>query len=329
MNALNERRFAGVAGTYEVWYLTWNDPKTDCGYWLRYVVEAPTNGAPYGELWFARFDPKNPARTFGVHRRFDRVENQGETLRIGDAVFDGETALGSFDGDGHTMSWGLRWPRSSSPITVYPDLAYRYSIGPTTFVTPNPCVPMSGELEIDGERVTFDAVPMGQSHLWGKKHGYKWAWAHCSEFQGAPGAALELIAARLHRGGVTLPPLVMVRLDVDGEKHELNQFRHVARNRATWGGTRIDFTVKNALVKVQGSFTCEPHEMVVAPYIDPDGTEVFCSNTEIGTVRISVFKRSGLSWREHRTLIGERRGHFEVGGRERDPAVTREHILVG
>lgn len=317
MTDMNHRRFEGKVGTYEVWYLTWNDPKTDCGYWLRYVIESPNTGEPYGEYWFARFDPKDPARTFGVHKR------------ILPTVLDGSSASGSFSAAGHSVAWNLRWPPAREPITLFPDLAYRYKIGETTFVTPNPRVPLSGELVVDGERVTLDGAPMGQSHLWGTKHAYAWSWAHCADFEGAPDAVLEFLAARMHRRGVTLPPLVMARLDLDGEQHEMNQFRHVARNRASWTGTRLDFTAKNASVKIQGSFTCEPHEMIVAPYLDPDGTEVFCSNTEIGTLRMTVFRRSLVGrWREHRTLIGKRRGHFEVGGRKRDPAVTHEHILV-
>ena len=31
-------------GIYEVWYITWNDPKTDQGFWLRYINECPTRG---------------------------------------------------------------------------------------------------------------------------------------------------------------------------------------------------------------------------------------------------------------------------------------------
>jgi hypothetical protein len=59
MTELNTRRLADQRGTYEVWYLTWNDPKTDCGFWLRYIIESPNEGPTRGELWFARFDPRD------------------------------------------------------------------------------------------------------------------------------------------------------------------------------------------------------------------------------------------------------------------------------
>jgi len=41
-----------------------------------------------------------------------------------------------------------------------------------------------------------------------------------------------------------------------------------------------------------------------------------------------VYRRSGLKWREHRTIEARGRAHFELGSRVRDPAVTREHTLV-
>jgi hypothetical protein len=55
---------------------------------------------------------------------------------------------------------------------------------------------------------------------------------------------------------------------------------------------------------------------------------VFCANTEIGDAHVRVFRRAGLAWREQRVLVGTRRAHFELGGRVRDPAITREHVLV-
>ena len=81
-------------------------------------------------------------------------------------------------------------------------------------------------------------------------------------------------------------------------------------------------------MKIEGELSCAPEQMVSAPYLDPDGTEVFCANTEIGNARLTVYRRAGLGWREHRRLAATHRAHFELGSRVRDPAVTREHTLV-
>ena len=327
----NVRRLVDHQRGYEVWYLTWNDAN-GCGYWLRHVMEAPSHESAYAELWFARFDPRDAARTFAFHRRFDaaRASSRGEPfeLAIGDAVLRHDGARGAVDGAGHRVRWDLRWQPAEHELRLLPELAYALHIGETTPITPNPRVLASGTLDIDGERVAIDHAPLGQTHLWGTKHAYSWAWAHCMDFDDAPGSLLELLGTRLHRRGRTLPPLVMVVLDLDGERHRLNQFRHVAMNRGSWGGQRVAFRARSITMRVDGELTCTPERMIVAPYVDPDGTEVFCSNTEIGDARIEVSRRGALRWRHDRTLVARGRAHFEVGGRTRDVAVTREHVLV-
>lgn len=340
----NHRRWgADQAGVYEVWYTTWNHPGTDAGYWLRYITEAPTVGsggappfgeAPRGELWFARFDPRDPTRTFGIHKRFARAEvhsaSQPFTMTIGGAELGHDHARGALAGAGHDVRWDLRWEPAARTLRHFPDVMYTGATGraPTMVHSPNPRVPLTGTLTIDGEVVTFDRAVAGQTHVWGRKHAYAWAWGRCAEFAGAPDAVLELISATIQRGGLTLPALTMVALDLDGERHRLTQFRHVAGNRGRWETGRVTFLARSARVKIEGELTCAPHELVNAPYLDPDGTEVFCANTEIGDARLTVWKRAGLSWREHRQLVGKRRAHFETGGRVRDPAVTRPHVLV-
>ncbi len=319
-------------GVYEVWYTTWNHPATGQGFWLRYITEAPvhdTAGPSRGELWFARFDPTRPDRTFGIHKRFDRVDSTREPfgLTIGDARLGHDHAIGGFGGGGHAVEWNLRWDPGDT-LRFYPDLAYRLGIGSTTALSPNPRVPLSGTLNVDGEDFAFDRAIAGQTHLWGTKHALTWTWGRCAEFPGAPDGHLEMIAARLRRRGVVTPPLVMVTMTLDGEHHHLNQFRHVARNRATWQGTHVTFTARSSRVKIEGELSAPPERFVAAPYEDPDGTHVFCSNTEIGDARVIVYKRAGLGWREYRRLEAPGRAHFELGGRTRDPAVVRDHVLV-
>jgi hypothetical protein len=318
-------------GTYEVWYLTWNDPRTDEGYWLRYLSEAPVTGPARGELWFARFDPRNAARTFGFHKHFGPPDDREHpfALTIGGAQLGHDHAIGELAGGGHRVHWELRWEPANREIRQLPELTYtKYgNLGVTSFLSPSPRVPLSGSLVVDGETINFDRVVAGQTHVWGKRHATSWAWGRCGEFAGAPGAVLELVGARQHRG-VQLPTMLFLSLDLDGERHRMNQFRHQFRNRASWGGTRFEFAAWSPTVRIEGEMTCTPDQMVLAPYLDPDGTEVFCANTEIGDALVRVYRRSGLAWREQRVLVGTRRAHFEIGGRTRDPAVTREHLLV-
>ncbi|HEY5944844.1 MAG TPA: tocopherol cyclase family protein [Kofleriaceae bacterium] len=320
-------------GVYEVWYMTWNHPGTDQGFWLRYITEAPVDGPLRGELWFARFDPANPSRTFGIHKRFsaDQLQSAADpfALSIAGSRLGHDHANGRLSGNGHDVSWDLRWDAGAQVLRLLPNVMYaRGGLGETTVVTPNPRVALSGSLVVDGEKLTFDRATLGQTHLWGKKHAYSWTWGRCAEFAGAPDALLEILGVRLQRRGTTLPPMMLVCLDLDGEQYRLNQFRHVVRNRGTWADGRVTFSAWSPTVKIEGELTCTPDQMVVAPYLDPDGTEVFCSNTEIGDARVTVYRRSGLGWREHRTIEGKRRAHFELGSRVRDPAVTREQTLV-
>jgi len=332
--ALNHRQWpADRRGVYEVWYLTWNHRATGQGFWLRYISESPDVGEPRGELWFARFDPRDPSRTFGVHRRMPPLTATEApfSVTIGDSVLRHDRATGSLDGDGHAITWDLRWQPAEHELRQLPDPMYGGAAGrgETTVLSPSPRVPMSGTITVDGERLDFADAVMGQTHLWGTKHAYSWTWGRCAEFAGAPSAVLELLGVRLRRGALTLPPLVLLALDLDGERYRMNQFRHVVRNRATWGGSRVTFEAYGNGVKIAGELACAPARMVSAPYLDPDGTRVFCANTEIGDARITVAKRAGFGWREIRVLEGLGTAHFEVGGRKRDPAVEREHVGVG
>lgn len=330
----NFRRWSDAdRGVYEVWYLTWNHPGTGQGFWLRYIIEAPQQGEPRGELWFARFDPADPGRTFGIHKHIPIAEvASGENpfgLAIAGCRLGHDHAIGQLAGDGHAITWDLRWEPAAETLRFVPDVMYaRGGLGETTPHSPNPRVPMTGTVVVDGETLTFERVPLGQTHLWGKKHAYDWVWGHCADFPGAPDAVLEILGVRLQRRGVTTPRMFMLALDLDGERHRLNQFRHVVRNRARWGQSHVEFFAWSPTVKVEGSLSCAPEHMINAPYIDPDGTALWCANTEIGDARVIVSRRSGLTWREQRVLEARGTAHFELGARTRDPSVTREHILV-
>ncbi len=333
MNEHDNHRFWDDAkqGVYEVWYITWNHPATHQGFWLRYITEAPLHGPVRGELWFARFEPARPERPFGIHTHFERVDaaTGPVAVAIGGARLGHDHAIGELAGGGHRVEWNLRWEPGGHTLRQLPDVMYaRGGLGETTVLSPNPRVPLTGTLVVDGETLAFDRAVAGQTHVWGRKHAYSWVWARCADFTGAPDGVLELIGTRLKRRGVVLPPLTVVALELDGERHQLNQFRHVAANRSTWGHGKVTFSAWSPTVKLEGEMTAHADHFVSAPYEDPDGTALYCANTEIGDARVTVYKRAGLGWREYRRLEARHRAHFELGSRTRDPAVVREHVLV-
>ncbi|HEY4058495.1 MAG TPA: hypothetical protein VGM39_17905 [Kofleriaceae bacterium] len=325
-------------GVYEVWYTTWNDPATGEGYWLRYIIERPVagHGVPTfgderrGELWFARFDPRDASRTFGIHRRFRDVSSSDSpfAVNIASAKLTNVSASGMLRGNDHLVRWELRWEPSPTTLRFFPDAMYRSKLSSSLVNGPNHGVPLSGVLVVDGETINVDRAVASQSHVWATKHTHRWTWAHCHELEGAPGATLELLAGILKRGRVTLPPMAGVSLVLDGELHRFNQLRHLPINRCSITTTKVTFTAGGASMRLEGSFTASPEKILNCPYIDPDGEELWCANTEIADATVTVFRRSGLRWLEHRRLVSRGRAHYEVGGRERDPAVATPHVLV-
>ena len=211
----------------------------------------------------------------------------------------------------------------------YPDALYLGGgVAESTALSPNPRVSLSGQLVIDGETYKLDRALAGQSHVWGKKHAYSWLWAHCNDFAGAADTTLELIGARLVRGRIALPTIATISLVLDGETLSLNQLRNIPRNYARWHTSFAHVRGSSLTTRIVAELSCQPSDMVNAPYVDPDGQDLFCANTCIGNATLTVWKRSGFKWLEHRRLEAKGRAHFEIGRRERDPMIETPHVLV-
>lgn len=325
-------------GSYEVWFATWNDPATRDGYWLRYVIESPLTavGEPHGQLWFARFSARDPARSFGIHRRVPIASVTTATepfeVTLGAARFGHDHARGALSGNGHAVEWSLTWTPSDRTLHQLPSVMYkRGGLGETTVLSPNVDVAVTGSLLVDGERITIAGAPAGQSHLWGTKHAHRWAWAHCNAFDDRPGAALELLHARLRRRGVNLPPMTVAVLRLPGQDDlAFTRFdQAIALGRAETSTGRIRFRAGSLGVRLDGELSCAPADVIRAHYHDPDGEERFCHFTALGDLRLTVSRRVRGRWTEVDELRAPRRAAFEIAAPTADPAVTREHVSVG
>lgn len=331
----NTCRWDGTrTGHYEVWYLTVNHRPSQTGYWIRYTLESPLHAPPYVQLWFAHFDAREPGRNFGIHRTLPiealATEQAPFSVTMGESRLTHQGAHGRLAGAGHEATWDLAWPAASTIHHHLPGLMYRGGgLGETTVLSPNLDVPVSGTITVDGRTFALHDEPGGQTHLWGRKHAHAWAWGHCNTFTNRPGATLEALSVQLMRGGRMLPRLTLFTLYLDGQAYRLNGFRHTLLTGGDHGIGYFAFHGRTARLRIEGAFSCRPEDMVVAPYVDPDGEPSWCANTEVADLHVTIYERSGLGrWRERERLLAPRGGHFEVAGRQPPAEVPTAHILV-
>lgn len=332
----NQCRFDGSPGHYEVWYLTGNHQPSQTGFWIRYTLESPLPGcgSAYAQLWFAHFDARDPTRNVALNRKYPiesfTTLSDPFAIAIDEHSLRADRASGHIAGAGHEASWDLQWIPTTHTHRQLPGVMYRFGgLGETTVLTPNLDLAVRGSLAVDGRTFELTGCPAAQTHLWGRKHAFHWAWGHCNSFVGRPGAALELLSVVLRRRGVNLPRLTLFALYLDGRVHRFNEFRHTLVTGARIERCRLGFHGRSARWRVEGEYSCRPGDMVVAPYVDPDGEPSWCSNTEVADLRVTVFERRGpFGWREHAQLLAPRCGHFEIGARQRDEQIVADHVTL-
>jgi hypothetical protein len=331
-------RWQQQRGHYEVWYATFSLPQEKTGFWIRYTLEAPKegHGDPYAQLWFARTDGNDPAATFAINKKFpiEMLSSPAPAIaRIGEAELRQDGMRGALSGAGHTAEWDLRWQPAPRVHTHLPAASYRGSWADTQVLSPNLNVAAHGTLTVDGKRYTLDGAPLGQTHLWGRKHAYAWAWSHCNAFEGDRGAALETLTVRLKRGPIVLPKLTLLSLYLEGSDLEEIHFRDFYRlplSRSEYGTGRYHLVAADPSVKVEAEYSCRAEDMIMAEYVDPDGDPAFCHNTECASLRVVVWRRSPFvgRWRRWRELTADRTAHYEWGARAGDPLVKKRHVEV-
>lgn len=310
-------------GFMEVWYSTINHPSSGAGLWLRYTLTSPTNAPGYCELWGFYFDPDGK-RTFGAKQRFpidslggSNGRDDGALVRVGDAWLSENHMEGSIRKAGRSLTWSLDFEPASRCFHHLPvQLRSRVESRVSTLCSPNLAVPFFGTVSLDGDDLLFDGELGSQSHRWGARHSSTWSWAHCSDFEEAPDSLFEGVAAQTSFGLIPAPTMTFLFLRYKGTDIIFNTLRSSLSARSRYEMPTWSFTARNEDWKIAGAARATTDRLVQVRYEDPDGTERFCANSEIGDMAIEVYKRGDTGWRHHGSLTTLRRAHLEFGRRQ-------------
>ncbi|MFL5847116.1 MAG: hypothetical protein ACJ762_20755 [Solirubrobacteraceae bacterium] len=324
MPGLNALRWNGSPGHYEVHYLTTTDPDTGIGLWIRQTMLAPLDGEPTCSLWFMATFPDAPAvaRKVTLPIAEQHARDEPFSLRTGPAELTDRGMRGELDG----ARWDLTWEPGSGYEHVSP-LLQKAKIAKTILVLPHGDVRVSGTVGLpDGRELTFDGAHGGQAHLWGSKHSARWAWVHCGDFEDAggasqPGTFLDGVSVFVPRFGREVGPSTPVVGRILGEDFAATAPLSVLRAPSHFALTSWSFEVGTRHRRLRCEVDAPRESLVGVTYTDPDGDQAWCYNSEVASMRVSVFDRSGGRWALRETLRSRGRAHFEYGQREPVPGL--------
>jgi hypothetical protein len=321
----NAHRVAGRSGVYEVWFLTFTDPVTGRGYWIRSTYLSPKRGPASAGVWFARFDPADPASTFGIHRRSGTwtISTEEFDVRIDGTLMSSGRAEGAIEGGEHEVAWDLQYPTGGETYRLLPDALYRGRLAPTKPLSPNVDTRITGSVSIDGERSEIVQAPGQQGHLWGERHAQRWAWAHCGDFLEEE-AIVHVVTARGRRGPFTTPYVTFAGVRRDGRWIRLSRIgRNPDFGLGTW---RVDLESKQ--YRLTGRIEAPTTALLRAEYEDPDGAPRYCHNSEIASCRLALFERRAGGFDEIALLESRGTTHAEWAGLTPAPQVERQFLEV-
>jgi hypothetical protein len=325
----NAMQWEGGPGHYEVWYVTFTDPATGVGFWIRYTMVAPlpeTAEQATCSLWLMAMDPADPGRNVGKKVSFP-VSQMSSTaapfeLRIGDATLTDRGMAGSLEDGGIACEWNLSWePRLPAYGHVHPFLQ-RAKIAKTVLFLPHPDVDVRGFVQIGERRIDVAVAGGGQAHLWGSKHATRWAWAHCNDFTGPDGRRrndtfIDGVSVYVPRFGRQIGPNTPVVARIGGTDLLSIGPLAVTRNPSEFGLDHWRFEARAGRRKATCEVSARREDLVGVTYHDPDGELAYCYNTEVADLRLDLWERDGrrTPWRKVDELRSERHAHFEYAQR--------------
>lgn len=324
MPGLNALRWNGSPGHYEVHYLTTTDPQSGVGLWIRQTMLAPIAGPATCSVWFVATFPDAPAvaRKLTLPIAQQHTGSEPFALRSGPAELTDRGMRGAID----DVAWDMRWEPGRGYEHVSAVLR-RAKIAKTVLVLPHGDVRVSGTVTLPGGRkLTLDAAHGGQAHLWGSKHSARWAWAHCGDFADAdgapqPGTFVDGVSVYVPRLGREVGPSTPVVGRILGEDFQATAPLSVLRAPSRFGLTSWNFEVATKDRRLNCEVDAPRASLAGVTYTDPDGDQAWCYNSEVASMRVSVFDRARGGWALRQTLISRGRAHFEYGQREPVPGL--------
>jgi hypothetical protein len=284
-------------GHYESWFLRANHPSEPRAFWIRYTLFVPARDPAQrlGEIWAIYFDG---ARAQPIAAQQDipwtqcRLETDGLDVSLGESTLRPGEARGSVRGSAHHLQWQLHYEGGEAPLLLLPAPSYERPFPKAKALVSRPLVRFSGDLMVDGERITIENWAGSENHNWGQRHTDAYAWGQVCGFDNDKDAFLECASARLKLGPFRSPVMTMAVLRYKGEEFKFNRMSRAWRQKADYAPGRWNFTCAQGGLRLRVHIGARAKDTVALRYRNPPGGIKTCLNSKLGQCEL-VLERSG------------------------------------
>ncbi|MBI5527499.1 MAG: hypothetical protein HY897_14285 [Deltaproteobacteria bacterium] len=318
----NRPRWAGERGHLEAWYLTCNDRETRHGYWFRIALTAPADRGvrSSARLWFTRFSHEGAATRI-ISSAYDTagcVLAPG-AIRVGPGGLEPGHMWGAIERDGTSVAWDLRFDEGEEYLHM-PRVMYALKLRRSFSASPNLSVKIRGTVTVNG--VTCEVGGMAtQGHVWGRRLPRQWVWLHANDFEG-DAAVIEMATTREPVRRIWTPTFATICVIHGGERRRL-WLADPLLFKETVSFPSYSFWAMDHRFRVEGAVSAPLDRFVQYRYPAPAGRDSHCANTEIASLKLTLYGRGGpfSSWRRRAELKAADTAHFEIGSRAPIPGV--------
>ncbi len=330
---------------YEVWYFKLNlvgpsGPGTKSpALWLRFTTLSMQGGLKrVAEVWGIFFEPdaagnvnkiavKNTAKLSAPGMMENGKLSLGALqysgtgqVSIEDSVFGANFTRGSVVSRSSEISWDLSFEPNEFTFFHVPTALTKLKLSKSTVCKPNVNVTFFGSFTVNGKRYECGTgAPGCQGHIWGTRYAHDWAWAHCNSFETKSGpAVIEALTARVKLGGaIVSPQMSAMFFEYKGERYQWNSLWSAFTIKSNYDPTSWAFVAEKGHLRINGKIDCTIRDLTGVTYEDTAGGFLYCYNTELASLAVSVYYRGKLE----ETLKSSGAAAFETVSRNKNPYV--------
>lgn len=319
-------------GFQEVWYLKLNQPEAGKALWLRFTILATKNGfKKIAETWAIFFERSNNGdvrktaakQTYDISE-FSFSEDQGSTnIKIAGSELCERATKGEITAKGRSIKWDLSIvERSKAQLNMVPETLKKLHLVKNRAETVFEDLLFTGNVVVDGEQTSFKDAPGMQGHLSGPKNGHSWVWGHCNVFLDETDRLVPFvfdgITARSRLpGNLHSPWLSTFFFLYNGQTYHFNSLWDALRSKSSHSRSDWNFQIEKDNMIFQGTASANHRDFAGITYEDTDGSFLYCSNSKLSTLNITIYRNGKLETKLHTPNCAA----FEIVSRTQNPYV--------